>query len=163
MPTATPRPPLSALDCSDAASEIIGPQGTDGSILVDITLIREINRQSHELVCKGLFHLENNDVSYPAKFILYSSGYWDLGNLEIIDFECDYLVAGIIALSEESLNLGARNYRILKIYDPYEVERTADKFSCQGFARTSSGDWDILFHAEADEEGERFIGYRRIQ
>ena len=43
---------------------------------------------------------------------------------------------------------------ILKIYRTTEISRTETTVSCKGQARTTSGDIDLLYSVEIDEDGE---------
>lgn len=150
------------MDCEDVASEITGSQADDGSTVVEITLAREIDRQTNELACKGLFHFDDG-IFHPAKFIRYNWGEWIWMDLDVIDYECDYLLPDILAMSEEFYSDGVNDYKILKIYDPSPEVRKRDEFSCLGMARTTSYEWDILFHIEIDQDGDSFIGYEFVE
>ena len=80
--------------------------------------------------------------------------------VSIASYDCEKLKSDIVKLSEERKNPFAAI--ILKINDDVkETERTEIKFSCEGTARTSSGDDSvkIKYHMTKDADGDMFIGY----
>jgi len=163
-PTPTPTPTLSDLDCADVASEYIKWSRTNLSAderVTDITLVKEISRGPLLIECKGILHRASHDT-YPRKFIRSSRGGISFEKLPVSEYECSFLVDGIITLSEKRSEYTTRRY-LLKIYEPTEVSNTEERFACQALGKMSQGgDVRIEFFLEKDRDGDQFIGYRAL-
>ena len=69
------------------------------------------------------------------------------------------LTEAIIEIIKEEYELGNSPALILKIYDPEEESRTANKLVCTGNALLSNGkSQDIVYCIDKDEDGDFFRG-----
>lgn len=125
-------------------------------------MVEEISRDHSKLECKGLAHTDSK-YNTAVKFSQDNLGTLDIAPLALDEYECAYIVDDIIKMSEERSQYTTRA-KILKVYDPKELRSSEKEFVCGAKAKVSrGGDTTLELWIEEDQDGDRFIGYRRVE
>jgi hypothetical protein len=151
--------------CQELAEQVILRGSTESDWPVKLeNLIRIDEDPGERLTCKA--HASYQDERIEALAVHEDiDDYTGFRSLPIRERECDIvLMRAIMTLTEELSMRSASNQTIIKIYDPKEISNTGDKLTCRGKAKfQTEEDSMIEFFAEEDKDGDRFVGFEKVE